>query len=145
MGPPTLDGIGWTFPLGAALIVVGLVLLALVDAPRRLLWRIRRFRDESQRLASGSRPDDGPISHDPGPWVSPHPEPTSHAEVVNGGPDGEVQHERPLREAADLGEAADLDGATTSDPGGTPGTHQEPVEPGLDPASPPERPSEQVD
>ena len=126
MGPPTLDGIGWTFPLGAALIVVGLVLLALVDAPRRLLWRIRRFRAESQPPPSGPRPDDRPSAHEPGPWVSPHPEPTSHAEVDSGGPDGEVRHERPLREEADV------DGATTSDPGGAPGGHRGPVEPGLD-------------
>jgi len=136
MGPLTLDSIGWTFPLGAALIVVGLVLLALIDAPRRLLWRIRRFRGLSQRPPSGPPPDDGALADDPGTWVSPPPQPTFHAEAAIAGHEDAVWQEHPVPEAADV------DRATTSDPGGVPGDHQEPVEPGLDPAAQQERPSE---
>lgn len=125
--------------MGAALIVAGLVLLALIDAPRRLLWRIRRFRGLPQPPPSGPQPADGVTPHEPGTWLSPPPGPASRAEVTGGGRGGAVWQERPPREVAGV------DGATTPDPGGTPGSDRGPGEPGLDPSPPSVRPSEQVD
>ena len=42
-GPAYTGCIGWQFLLGAVLIVLGFVLLALVDAPRRAMHGLRRL------------------------------------------------------------------------------------------------------
>ena len=135
MSPFTLDGIGWTLPLGAALIVVGIVLLALVDAPRRLLWRIRRFRGLDRPPPSGSRPDDGAIAPDAGTWVSPRAELSIDANVPSGGSEDAMWREPSPREAADGNRP------TSADPVRAPASHQEPPEPRVDPTAPQERPS----
>src|ERR1019366_1628408 len=49
------QGIGWTFVVGIALLAVGVVLLALVDAPQRLIWRFRHLRGRSQGRRSRGR------------------------------------------------------------------------------------------
>jgi hypothetical protein len=57
------------------LMVIGVVLLVLVDAPRRVLWRLRDRRDGSTSSSSPGRP--GPeVTDSPDIWIEPSSTPT---------------------------------------------------------------------
>jgi len=70
--------IGWTLLVGIALVVGGAVMLALVDAPRRLRWRLRRGGQARPPRSEGRRDADPDGA---GLWVAADPEPRSGSPI----------------------------------------------------------------
>ena len=89
--PRTLASIGWAFPLGAVLMVIGIVLLVLVDVPRRAVWHFRQWRAASSSAASSASPgtQDSAPADSPSVWVetSPTPTPPDRPPSPGAGPD----------------------------------------------------------
>ncbi len=60
---------GWPYLLGVALVIVGAVMLALVDAPRRASWHLARLVERARHRPGTDHPTTAAHSA-PGLWVA---------------------------------------------------------------------------